>query len=385
LAALSLGGIFYYLVCAAIALNFARSRGTTRESELPPVSILKPVRGAEPFTAEAFRSHCEIDYPEYEIIFGVNGGADPAVAAVRQVMAEFPQRKIQLVICADVLGANRKVSNLMQMLPHAAYEHLVIDDGDIRVPKDYLRRLIPPLADENVGLITCLYSGVAANSLGARLEALGISTDFAAGILVARQLEGGLSFGLGSTLALTRAALEKSGGLAPLADYLGDDYELGRRIHDGGFAVKLADFAVQTFIPAYSFGEFVRHQMRWARTIRDSRPGGYAGLIFTFGLPWAMLAVVASLGDAWSWELVGIALVARYVMCVSVAKGVLRDRQLVRDWWLLPLRDALALGIWLASFFGNKITWGESEYILKKGKLTRIKKPARPQQAQASR
>jgi ceramide glucosyltransferase len=376
LAALSLGGIFYYLVCAAIALNFARSRGTTRETELPPVSILKPVRGAESFTAEAFRSHCEIDYPEYEIIFGVNGGADPAVAAVRQVMAEFPQRKIQLVICADVLGANRKVSNLMQMLPHAAYEHLVIDDGDIRVPKDYLRRLIPPLADENVGLITCLYSGVAANSLGARLEALGISTDFAAGILVARQLEGGLSFGLGSTLALTRAALEKSGGLAPLADYLGDDYELGRRIHDGGFAVKLADFAVQTFIPAYSFGEFVRHQMRWARTVRDSRPGGYAGLIFTFGLPWAILTVIATFGTLWSCALLGGALLARYLMAASTAAGVLHDPQFSRDWWLLPLRDGIALLVWIISFFGNRISWGGTEYILKKGKLIPIALPA---------
>src|SRR5579862_3721617 len=202
----------YYLLCLWSAAAFLRVRDTVRSSgwpqSLPPVSILKPLKGVDPEIYEGFRSHCQQDYPEYEIIFGVSDPADPAVASVEQLRREFPERAIQLVVCPNILGANVKVSNLEQMMQLARYDHLIVNDSDIRVERDYLRRVIAPLADEHIGMVTWLYRGVAAPTLGSQLEALGISTDFCAGVLVAQQIEGGLHFGLGSTLAFRRRDLE---------------------------------------------------------------------------------------------------------------------------------------------------------------------------------
>jgi ceramide glucosyltransferase len=268
-----------------------------------------------------------------------------------------------------VLGANQKVSNLMQILPHASHDLLIVNDGDIRVAQDYVSRIAPFFSGEKTGLVTCLYRGVASKTLSSKLESLGISTDFAAGVLVAHSLEGGISFGLGSTLAFKRSALDQIGGFAALADYLADDYEIGRRIHHAGYKVELADFAVETFISPYSFGGFFRHQIRWARTIRDARPAGYAGLLFTFGLPWAMLCAVAAMGAPWSLVLLTIAVTARLAIAILVGQAVLNDSTVLPNLLWLPLRDLLALGVWFASFFGNKIWWGETDYILKRGKL----------------
>ncbi len=179
---------------------------------LPPISILKPLKGTDPEIYESFRSHCLQDYPEYEIIFGVSDPNDPAIESVKALQREFPDRRIQLLVSPKILGANVKVSNLAQMLTEARYDHLIVNDSDIRVEPDYLRRVIAPLADSRVGMVTCLYRGVAGATLGSRLEALGISTDFCPSVLAARQLEGGIRFGLGSTLAFRRAELEKIGG-----------------------------------------------------------------------------------------------------------------------------------------------------------------------------
>ena len=179
---------------------------------------------------ESFRSHCLQDYPEYEIIFGVSDADDPAIAFVERLKAEFPQIPIRLVFCLKNLGANTKVSNLAQMVTEAKYEHIVVNDSDIRVEAGYLRSVAAPLLDPKIGLVTCLYRGVASASLGSRLESLFISTDFSAGVLVARLLEGGIHFGLGSTLAFRRNDLASTGGFEALADYLADDYEIGRRI-----------------------------------------------------------------------------------------------------------------------------------------------------------
>ena len=236
---------------------------------------------------ESFRSHCLQDYPEYEIIFGVSDPADPAIELVERLKQEFPQRAIRLVICSRNLGTNTKVSNLAQMLTQAKYENILVNDSDIRVEPDYLRRVIAPLADNEIGLVTCLYRGIASPTLGSRLESIGISTDFAAGVLTARQLEGGIRFGLGSTLAFRRRDLEAIGGFEAFVDYLADDYEIGKRIAQRGLKVKLSEVVVETFLPAYTLRQFLDHQLRWGRAVRDSRRGGYLGLVLTFGLPWA--------------------------------------------------------------------------------------------------
>ncbi len=366
----------YYLLCLWGARNFllepkAAGRSVRPIHSLPPISILKPLRGIDPEIYESFRSHCVQDYGEYEIIFGVHDANDPAVASVEKLQREFPGTQIRLVVCPKILGTNVKVSNLVQMLPVAHYEYLIVNDSDIRVERDYLQRLMAPLSDEKVGMVTCLYRGVAASTFGSRLEALGISTDFFAGVLAARQLEGGIRFGLGSTLAFRRAELDRAGGFELLLDYLADDYELGKRIADLGLDVVLSDSVVETCLPAYDLPGFVSHQLRWARAVRDSRTGGYFGLLFTFGLWWSFLALVLSQGAAWVWALFGVTLFLRLAVALVVGKVVLGDGELLKNLWMLPLRDFIAVGVWIASFAGHTVSWRGDRFTLKDGRLVR--------------
>jgi len=289
----------YYLLCLWGAFQFLSERsGTSVQATqaLPPISILKPLKGIDPEVYESFRSHCLQDYPEYEIIFGVSDANDPAIESVKALRREFPGHRIHMVVSSKMLGANVKVSNLAQMMTEARYDYLIVNDSDIRVEPDYLRRVSALLADPRVGMVTCLYRGVASATLGSRLESLGISTDFCASVLAARQLEGGIRFGLGSTLAFRRVDLEKLGGFNSILDHLADDYELGKRMAALGLDVKLSDVVVETYLPAYRPRDFFAHQLRWARGVRDARAGGYFGLIFTFGILWALLAVAASEG-----------------------------------------------------------------------------------------
>jgi ceramide glucosyltransferase len=276
------------------------------------------------------------------------------------------------MVCRKTLGANVKVSNLAQMLAEARFQHLLVNDSDIRVETDCLRRVMTPLADPKVGMVTCLYRGVAAATLGSRIESLGISTDFCAGVLAARQLEGGLRFGLGSTMAFRLADLKKIGGFESFAEYLADDYELGRRIADLGLEVKLSEVVVETNLPGYDMPEFLSHQLRWARGVRDSRAGGYFGLVLTFGLLWSCAVVLTSGGELWAWALAGITLFLRLTVALLVGRGVLRDRQLLPQLWLLPVRDLVAVGVWMASLVGHTVSWRGDRFELKDGKLIRI-------------
>jgi ceramide glucosyltransferase len=366
---------FYYLFCLWSAAAFLRGRdgyGGAGAHSFPPVSILKPLKGTDPEMYQSFRSHCLQDYPEYEIIFGVTDPADPACACVEQLRQEFSQRAIKLVVSPNKLGANLKVNNLEQMMSAASFQYLIVNDSDIRVESDYLRRVIGPLTDDRVGMVTCLYRGIAAPSLGSQLEALGISTDFSPGVLVAQQLEGGLHFGLGSTLAFRRRELDQIGGFRAIVDFLADDYELGRRISDLGLKVVLPDVVVETNLPAYDLRDFLAHQTRWARGVRDSRLGGYIGLVSTFGLMWALVNLIAAQAAPWSWVLLATVLMLRISMAIAVGNGVLKDRQIFKQLWLLPLRDLIAVGVWIVSFAGNSVMWRGDRFELKHGRLTRI-------------
>lgn len=366
----------YYLICLWSVRAFLRERRADKYIQsapaLPPVSVLKPLKGTDPDIYESFRSHCTQDYPEYEIVFGVSEADDPALANVQQLQREFPERAIRVVVCSQKLGANIKVSNLEQMLAMARYQHLLVNDSDIRVERDYLRRVMAPLADGQVGMVTCLYRGVAAATLGSRLEALGISTDFCPGVLVARQLEGGVRFGLGSTLVFRRSDLERIGGFRSFVDFLADDYELGRRIAGLGLRVELSDVVVETHLPAYQLRGFLAHQLRWARGVRDVRAGGYVGLVSTYGMLWAMLAVIAAGGAWWSWLAFGITVLLRFAVALAVGSAVLEDRRLLENLWLLPARDLIAVGVWAASFAGHTVTWRGDRFLLEKGRLIRL-------------
>lgn len=369
----TLASFCFYLLSLSALLSFLKAnRKKPEQSKTQPVSILKPLKGADPEIWESFCSHCEQQYPEYELIFGVSDAADPACEIVRKLQAKYPGQTIKLVVCDRILGANVKVSNLAQMLPHVHHDILLVNDSDIRVAPNYLQQVAAPLADPGVGLVTCLYRGVAAPTLGSRLEALTISTDFAPGVLSARFLEKDLRFGLGSTLAFRRQDLASIGGFESLLDYLADDYELGRRSAANGKRVELSGAIVETFLPAYTLRQFWQHQLRWSRTIRDARPGGYLGLLFTFGLPWALAALIASGGAAWAWTLLALTMCARLLSGLGVALGVLGDHQSIRVIFLLPVRDLLAPFIWAAGLAGNRIHWRGEDFDLKNGRLKRI-------------
>jgi ceramide glucosyltransferase len=375
-AGLAVCGMGFYLLCLWSARSFQRAASVSQPGVTPPVSILKPLRGVDPQMYESFRSHCVQDYPEYEIIFGVSEPDDPAVASVQQLIREFPGCKIRLLVCQEVLGNNRKTSNLVQMLASARYDHILINDSDIFVPSGYLRRVMAPFARPKVGMVTCPYRGIAAGTLGSKLESIGISTDFIAGVLVARQIEGGIHFALGSTLAMSRTALEAIGGLRPLVDYLADDFEMGFRIANAGYEVVLADIVVETHLPAYSFRGFFEHQMRWARSTRDSRRLGYVGLLLTFGLPWAMFSVLLAPLSWWSWTTLAAAATLRAAVALKVGVGVVHDRAVWRHLWLLPLRDLIAFAVWFGSFADHTVHWRGEVFILKDGKI----RPAYPRE-----
>ena len=364
----------YYCVCWWCADAFSRRRkaGAEPSATLPPVSILKPLKGTDPNIYESFRSHCLQDYPEYEIIFGVSDPDDPAIASVEQLQREFPQQKIELVVCPRILGPNVKVSNLDQMARSAHYDLFLVNDSDIRVGSDYLRRVIEPFRNEQVGMVTCLYRGIAAESMGSRLEALGISTDFCAGVLVAQQLEHGLHFGLGSTLAFRGQDLQRIGGFKALTDFLADDYELGRRIAGLNKKVVLSDVVVETQLPAYDLRGYLEHQLRWFRGIRDARRHGYIGLVSTFGIMWALLAFISAGAAPWSWVVLGLMLLLRTGVALVMCRSVLQDEDAVEQLWLLPFRDLIAAAVWVASFAGHTVTWRGTRFELKNGRLRRI-------------
>jgi ceramide glucosyltransferase len=366
----TLCGMGYYILSLWSARWFLRKRRSSMNTTFKPaVSILKPLCGADPHAYESLRSHCVQDYPEYEIIFGVSDPEDVAIPLVHRLMKEFPSLKIQLVLCSKSLGSNYKISNLIQMYPHAGHDYALVNDSDICVEPDYLQQVMTEFENDRVGMVTCLYRGIPGSTLGSKLEGIGISTDFIPGVLTARQVENGIHFALGSTLAFRRQALESIGGFDSVADYLGDDYELGKRIADAGDGVGLARCVVDHYLPDYSVSQYLAHQLRWNRSTRDSRPKGYLGLILTFGLPWAIACVVTAPEAQWSWLLLAATAGLRYALAFVVGVGILKDRELLTQSWLVPIRDLIAVGVWAASFTGRRIVWRGNAFTLENGKL----------------
>jgi ceramide glucosyltransferase len=378
---LTVAGMGYFLAATLAARVFLTARRAPLAAFAPGVSVLKSLKGMDPGMMEAFRSHCRQSYRgEFELLFGVSSLDDPAVAAVAELQAEFPRLSIRLVECPLRLGTNGKVSTLVQLSAYARHDFLLINDSDITVSPRYLERVMAcfaPAAEfggarkapPEVGLVTALYRGRAHGTLASRLEALGIATDFQAGVLLSMWIEGGLRYGLGSTLAVSREALDRIGGLLPLADHLADDYELGYRVARAGYRVALSSEVVETGVPAYDWRGFADHQLRWSRTVRDARPWGYAGLVFTHGLGWAVLNVIASGASPLSLWLLGLSFFLRLAQAMTVGAEVLGDHQVLANLWLLPLRDVVAMGVWAAGFAGNTIVWRGERFVLKDGKL----------------
>jgi len=373
----------YYVAATFAAWRFfRRERKRKLRNYTPGVSLLKPVRGTDFATYENYASFCHQDYPDYEILFAVNDAADAAVPLIHRLIAEFPNRPIRLLVGAENLGANRKVNKLARLSGEAQYEILVLTDGDVRVGPNYLREVVAPFVEESTGAVTSFYRGIAEANLGADIEAVGASSDFFAGVLMAELTEG-INFALGASIVTTKRWLAKIGGFESIAGMLADDYELGLRIAQAGGRVILSRESVWTTYPAQTAKTFWEHQLRWARTVRLCRPLSYFGLIFTLGLPWVVLAALVA-PTRWIAAAYLLAyLVLRHIMAWTVGVWGVGDEVLRKKLWLVPLRDAIYAAVWVAGFASSRITWGGQDYTMHKGQMVPVTPSPAPDSAPA--
>lgn len=360
----------YALLTLVCASRFFR-RPVPSGEFLPPVTIIKPVKGLDADAYENFASFCRQDYPEFQLIFALASASDPVLPVIRRLQADFPRSAPEIVISGVGHGANGKVGNLINAFASARHDIIVITDSDVRVGPGYLRATIAPFAEPKVGLVTNLYRS-AGGGLAAAVEALGFTTEMIPNVLAARQLEG-LSFALGASMACRRAALLQIGGFPALVEYLADDYQLGNRIARAGWQLELSP----EFVECHSRGETLRQvlsrQLRWCRTMRVSRPGGYllSGLTQPF---WGVVALLLSAGmSAGALSATALLFLCRAMASLQFSRRYVRDNLLPRYLWLLPLRDALYSVCWGLSFLGRSISWrGESFRLEPGGRMSRL-------------
>jgi len=361
----------YYLAAIIAAGRFFRARGDAPPDFTPPVSILKPIHGLDRETYENYESFCRQDYPGFEILFCVTDKDDPAIPVIEKLIGDFPARSIRLLIGAPAIGASDKVNKLCRMVREARHEIVVITDSDVRVEPGYLRAVAAAFHDPKVGAVTCLYRGLTDGGFAADLEALGNSADFAPGVLTAWLL-GDVDFLLGATMATTKKHLAEIGGMESLADYFCDDYELGNRIAARGHRVELSAFPVDIVYPRQGFLDAFRHQVRWNLSIRYSRPWGHLGMIFTHGLPWMLVGVFLAQSTLVAWAYVAAYALLRGDVALSVGARGMADPLVRRRIWMLPLRDAFAFVVWMASFFPQRIHWRDQQFYVRDKRLVPV-------------
>jgi ceramide glucosyltransferase len=373
--ALGFAPIAYYLIAIFAAGRFFGRRipdsSSPQRSFAPPVSILKPIYGLDRETYENYASFCVQDYPGYEILFCVSDDQDPAVAVVQKVIQDFPNCAIRLLIGSEPLGVSDKVNKLCRMSREAQHEIVIVSDSDVRVDAGYLRAVVAPFQDAKVGAVTSLYRGLTDGSVAADLEAIGNSTDFAAGVLVA-WLFSDVNFMLGATMATRKTSLAKIGGFEALVDYFSDDYELGNRIAAKGYRVNLIPHPVAIVYPHQTLQDAFRHQLRWNLSIRFSRPAGHLGLIFTQGLPLAILAAIFAPTALWSIVVLAAYVILRFISAWRIGVAGMNDANLGRKMELLLLRDAFAFIVWVASFFPQRIFWRGQQFQVRDKRLVAI-------------
>ena len=372
--ALGFAPLAYYLVSIFAAGRFFGRRGdlpAESPSFTPPVSIVKPIYGLDRETYENYASFCAQDYPEYEILFCVSDEADPAVAVIHKIIQDFPDRAIRLLIGSEPLGVSDKVNKLCRMAREAKHETLIVSDSDVRVDVDYLREVVAPFQDARVGGVTCLYRGLTDNSLAADLEAIGNSTDFAAGVLIA-WLFSEVNFMLGATMAVRKTVLAEIGGFESMVDYFSDDYELGNRIATKGHRVALIPHPVAIVYPRQAMRDAFHHQLRWNLSIRFSRPAGHLGLIFTQGLPLAILAAICAPSIGWAVGVLAAYIILRRISAWKIGVAGMKDANLRNKMELLLLRDAFAFVVWVTSFFPRQVLWRGKEFQVRDKRLVPV-------------
>ncbi len=367
LLAASTGGLVYYLlaIVATRKLCKTRSAEAPESGELPAISLLKPLRGADPELERHLESFFQQDYPSFEILFAMRRADDPAAAVAERLMARYPQIPTRLIFTGEPPYANAKVYSMEKMAEAASAGVLVITDSDTSVDKDYLRRVAAAFRPERVGAATNLYRGVSGSDLWSKLEALGMSTEFMAGVVVANHLEG-MKFTLGPSMAIRRECLREIGGFEAMADYLADDFVLGQWASDAGYQVALLPHPVNHHATALGFTSSFKHRLRWNRSSRFSRPAGYVGQGFTYGAPWALLLFLAA-PFWWSGSLLLVVMAARMWLASELALRLLGAKDSLRQFWLIPLQDMLSFATWIGGFAGREIIWRNERYRLLEG------------------
>jgi ceramide glucosyltransferase len=335
----------------------------------PGITIFKPLKGLSPLSRECLTSFLTQDYHPYQVLLGVRDPDDPVMALLRELAQAYPQCDQSVVICPQDLGLNPKISTLRQLMPRARYDLLVIADGDVLVGPDYLAQVAAAFRQPGVGLVSCPYRAGPSHTLGSALEALTIAADFIPSVAVANYVEG-IRFALGATMALTRQALSAIGGLAPLADFLADDYQLGFRVAQAGLQVKILPYVVETCNPEMSCRDYLSHQLRWARTYRICRPAGYLAYGITHALVYSLAVLVTAGLAPWAWGLAAATLVLRGALAGFSERRGLKGSLPLWAFALLPAKDLLAFGLWLASFLGCRVNWGGRAFrVTPEGKL----------------
>jgi ceramide glucosyltransferase len=371
---LAAGPLVYYLLCLYCVVDFFRSqRRVAIPGEFtPPVSVLKPVRGVDRGAYDNFASYCRQDYPEYELVFAVAEADDPVLPVIEKLQRDFPERTIRLVKDIARKGANNKVNNLCALVEAASYDHLVMVDSDIRVDPDYLREVAAPFADPAVGAVTTFPRCIPGGNLVADLDAIGLSADSIPGALVARKLESKVQFAFGWTMATTKKHLAEIGGWEAMANHHSDDFELGNRIAKHGYRVELMRKPVWMVFARETWREYLRHELRWSIGLHNVRPAGYVGLVFTHGLPWAVLAAIVAPSGAAAAAYVCGYLVLRLGVTWTAGAWGLGDRVVPGKVWVVPLRDTVSFLVWIAGFFTDRITWRGIEYHVRRKLLVPV-------------
>ncbi|HXM99245.1 MAG TPA: bacteriohopanetetrol glucosamine biosynthesis glycosyltransferase HpnI [Candidatus Dormibacteraeota bacterium] len=355
--------VFYGLAIYAGLSYFRRLRRLPPANRVyaPAVSILKPVRGVDREAYENFASFCDLDYPEYEILFAIAEANDPAIAIIQRLQKNFPEQSIQLIVGIEQLGITRKTNSLVRLAREAKYDLLAISDSDVRVERDYLREVVAPFVDPEVGVVTAFFRGLSPKSFCSELDAVGYPTDAAANTLVAKML-GNIDFALGWTMATRKEQLREIGGFESLINHHSDDFALGNEIFKRGYRIELLRKPVWMVFEDESMSEFLKHELRWSILLKNLRPAGYAAMAMTFGLPWALLVALVVPSRVVGAGYFLAYLVSRLLVAWIVGVWGLDDPTVRRKIWLVPVRDAVSFGIYVASFFSNTVQWRGFKY-----------------------
>ncbi len=361
----------YYLIAIYSSWRYFRSPQIQPVDYTPPVSNLKPIRGVDPDAYENFASLCRQDYPNYELLFCISSPTDPVVAVLEKLKLDFPERPIRIIYRASDSASNDKVAKLARLVSEAQHEVLVINDSDVRVAPDYLRSVVAPLGRPGVGAVTCFYSSRSDKNFAENLHTIGMLSDFFAGLLVARQLDG-VKFAIGKTIVTTRTHLAEFGGFESLQDRPGDDLLVGRLIAEQGHEVELLNYTVETVSDSASFRDLLQKRLRWMVVMRHMRAAGHFGLLFTHGLPWTLLAILLHPSVAVAIAYGGTYVLLRVSMTWMIASRGLKQNGVWERIPLIPIWDAAAFLLWLTSFTRSSIRWRDGEYYIRDGKLVPI-------------